>query len=36
MERLGVIRATRFVEILLSTGVCRSLPFGVVSPYRWC
>jgi hypothetical protein len=28
-ERLGVIRAARFVEILLSTGVCRSLPFGV-------
>jgi hypothetical protein len=28
-QRLGMIRATRFVEILLSTGVCRSLPFGV-------
>lgn len=28
-ERLGIIRAARFVEILLSTGVCRSLPFGV-------
>jgi hypothetical protein len=28
-ERLGVIRAARFLEILLSTGVCRSLPFGV-------
>ena len=34
MERLGVIRATRFVEILLSTGVCRSLPFGVVIAVR--
>ena len=28
-ERLGIIRAARFLEILLSTGVCRSLPFGV-------
>jgi hypothetical protein len=28
-ERLGVIRTARFVEILLSTGVCRSLPFGI-------
>jgi hypothetical protein len=28
-ERLGVIRAARFVEILLTTGVCQSLPFGV-------
>jgi hypothetical protein len=28
-DRLGVIRAARFLEILLTTGVCRSLPFGV-------
>jgi hypothetical protein len=28
-QRLGMIRVSRFVEILLSTGVCRSLPFGV-------
>jgi hypothetical protein len=28
-ERLGVIRPARFVEILLTTGVCQSLPFGV-------
>jgi hypothetical protein len=28
-ERLGIIRAARFLEILLSTEVCQSLPFGV-------
>lgn len=28
-NRLGVIRSARFVEILLTTGVCRALPFGV-------
>jgi hypothetical protein len=28
-ERLGIIRAARFLEILVTTGVCRSLPFGV-------
>ena len=28
-DRLGMIRAARFVEILLTTGVCGSLPFGV-------
>ena len=28
-ERLGVIRPARFVEILLTTGVCQTLPFGV-------
>ena len=28
-ERLGVIRAARFIEILLTTGVCDTLPFGV-------
>jgi hypothetical protein len=28
-ERLGLIRPARFVEILLTTGVCQSLPFGV-------
>jgi hypothetical protein len=27
-DRLGVIRAARFVEILLTTAVCRSVPFG--------
>jgi hypothetical protein len=28
-QRLGIIRAARFAEILLTTGGCRSLPFGV-------
>jgi hypothetical protein len=28
-ERLGLIRPARFVEILLTTGVCQTLPFGV-------
>jgi hypothetical protein len=28
-ERLGVIRAARFIEILITTGVCRHLPFGI-------
>jgi hypothetical protein len=28
-DRLGVVRPARFVEILLTTGVCRTLPFGV-------
>jgi hypothetical protein len=28
-ERLGLIRPARFVEILLTTGVCQNLPFGV-------
>jgi hypothetical protein len=28
-ERLGVIRPARFVEILVTTGVCQNLPFGV-------
>jgi hypothetical protein len=28
-ERLGAIRPVRFVEILLTTGACQSLPFGV-------
>ena len=28
-ERLGIVRPARFIEILLTTGVCRSLPFGV-------
>ncbi len=28
-DRLGVMRLARFVEILLTTGVCRALPFGV-------
>jgi hypothetical protein len=27
-ERLGAIRAARFIEILVATGVCRNLPFG--------
>jgi hypothetical protein len=27
--RLGLIRPARFVEILLTTGVCQNLPFGV-------
>ena len=27
-ERLGPVRPARFVEILLTTGVCQSLPFG--------
>jgi hypothetical protein len=27
-DRLGLVRAARFVEILLTTGVCRSIPFG--------
>lgn len=29
MDRLGLIRPARFVEILLTTGVCERLPFGV-------
>jgi hypothetical protein len=28
-ERLGMVRPARFIEILLTTGVCRTLPFGV-------
>ena len=28
-ERLGVIRPARFIEILLTTGVCQTMPFGV-------
>ena len=28
-ERLGAVRPARFVEILLTTGVCQHLPFGV-------
>jgi len=28
-DRLGVIRPARFVEILLTTGVCQNMPFGV-------
>jgi hypothetical protein len=28
-DRLGMMRLARFVEILVTTGVCRSLPFGV-------
>lgn len=28
-DRLGMMRLARFVEILLTTGVCRTLPFGV-------
>lgn len=28
-DRLGLVRVARFVEILLTTGVCRGLPFGV-------
>ncbi len=28
-DRLGIVRPARFVEILLTTGVCRTLPFGV-------
>src|SRR5215207_4360312 len=28
-DRLGMIRPARFLEILLTTGVCRALPFGV-------
>jgi hypothetical protein len=28
-DRLGIMRLARFVEILLTTGVCRALPFGV-------
>ena len=28
-DRLGLIRSARFVEILITTGVCRTLPFGV-------
>lgn len=27
-DRLGLIRSARFVEILVTTGVCRALPFG--------
>jgi hypothetical protein len=27
-ERLGAVRPARFVEILLTTGVCQQLPFG--------
>ncbi len=29
VERLGVIRPARFLEILLTTGVCQRLPFGI-------
>jgi hypothetical protein len=28
-DRLGMVRPARFVEIVLTTGICRSLPFGV-------
>jgi hypothetical protein len=28
-DRLGLIRSARFVEILITTGVCQTLPFGV-------
>jgi hypothetical protein len=28
-ERLGLIRPARFAEILVTTGVCQNLPFGV-------
>jgi hypothetical protein len=28
-DRLGLIRSARFAEILITTGVCRTLPFGV-------
>jgi hypothetical protein len=28
-ERLGLIRPARFIEILVTTGVCQTLPFGV-------
>ena len=28
-ERLGLIRPARFIEILVTTGVCQALPFGV-------
>ncbi len=28
-ERLGPVRPARFLEILLTTGVCQNLPFGV-------
>ncbi len=28
-DRLGFVRPARFLEILLTTGVCRALPFGV-------
>lgn len=28
-DRLGIIRSARFAEILLTTGVCRDLPFGI-------
>jgi uncharacterized MnhB-related membrane protein len=28
-RRLGMVRTVRFLEILLTTGVCRTLPFGV-------
>jgi hypothetical protein len=28
-DRLGLVRPARFVEILVTTGVCRSLPFGL-------
>lgn len=28
-ERLGMVRPARFLEILLTTGVCQTLPFGV-------
>lgn len=27
-DRLGLIRSARFVEILVTTGVCRAMPFG--------
>jgi hypothetical protein len=28
-DRLGLIRAARFVEIFLTTGICQGLPFGL-------
>jgi hypothetical protein len=28
-DRLGIVRPARFLEILLTTGVCQTLPFGV-------
>jgi hypothetical protein len=28
-DRLGMVRPARFLEILITTGVCRTLPFGV-------
>jgi hypothetical protein len=34
-DRLGIVRPARFLEILLTTGVCRTLPFGaaIVVPF---